>query len=64
MCQKIEITLEDADLLSKLTTYANLLPLAPERMVENCKFKNAVMFNTQLKQYSVFDSLAYSPSKN
>lgn len=51
-------------MLSRLTTYANLLPLAPERLVENCKFKNALMYNIKLKQYSVFDTLAYSPSKN
>lgn len=38
MCHKIEITLEDDEILKKLTTYANLLPITPDRLVDNCKF--------------------------
>jgi len=48
MCQKIEITLEDADLLKTLTKYCEQLPLEPEKLIEGSSLENIIAFNSQL----------------
>ena len=62
MCEKIEITLEDAELLKTLASYSEQLPLEPEKLVEKCSLENVAAFNFQLRQFQVFDSMAYSSS--
>lgn len=45
MCEKIEITLEDADLLKTLASYCEQLPLEPEKLVEKSALENVVAYN-------------------